>query len=212
MADDSLIDVRQVISDTCRAYQSRAIEYAEATAAYEPFPALRGQVLAFEKSAPPGRPILDLGSGGGRDSRLLAGLRRQVVAGDMCDGLLRRVRVQSAGQPIGCVRLDMLALPFRDGVFGGVWACGSILHLPSQAFGGVLAEVSRTLVPGGLACISMRAGDREGWRDGGTLPGRRWFTFVDPDGFAATMSAAGFGDVDVTFTGRDTWFLASGYR
>ncbi len=70
----------------------------------------------------------------------------------------------------------------------------------------------RTLVPGGTAAISMRAGEHEGWREGGTLRGRRWFTLVDPDGFAATMAAAGFRDVGIAFAGRDHWFVATGRR
>ncbi|MEV5703866.1 class I SAM-dependent methyltransferase [Actinoallomurus sp. NPDC052274] len=205
---------QQAIAATCRAYETHCRDYAAATSGYDAYPGLKDEVVAFEKEVQETLPVLDLGCGGGRDSRLLAGLHRQVVAGDICSGMLTTARELSADQPdaIGFVRLNTIRLPFRDGVFGGTWACGSLLHLPSSAIPQALAEVRRTLRPGGVTVISMRSGQGEGWREGGTLEGRRWFTFVDSDHFSATMTAAGFCDVRVDFSGRENWFVATGYR
>lgn len=212
MSDQRPPDVRRVIAETRRSYDATAVEYAQSTADYAAYPALRDAVLEFEKAVPQGRPILDLGCGGGRDSRLLAGLRRDVVAGDISVAMLRCVGAAPGGETPAPVRLDMLALPFADAAFGGVWACASLLHLPSAAFGAALSEIARTLAPGATAAVSMRAGDHEGWRESGTLPARRWFTLVDPLGFAATMAGAGFTGVDIAFTGREHWFIATGRR
>lgn len=213
MSDHSS-NAEQAISGTRQAYEDHCREYAATTSNYGLYPGLKDEVLAFEKEVEADLPILDLGCGGGRDSRLLASLRRRVVAGDICRGMLTTARASSPDQieAIGFVRLNMLALPFDDGAFGGTWACGSMLHLPSPAFPQALAEIRRTLRAGGIAVISMRAGDGEGWREGGTLKGRRWFTLVDPDEFTATMVTAGFGDVRFGFTGRESWFVVTGYR
>jgi hypothetical protein len=93
-----------------------------------------------------------------------------------------------------------------------VGASGSRLHLPAVRLERALAEVHRVLAPRGIAAISMRIGEGEGWRKGGSLDGRRWFTFVSPDAFASCLEAAGFADVRIRFVGRAGWFIAVGAR
>jgi SAM-dependent methyltransferase len=203
-------DVKRIIAGTRQAYATSAREYATATRDYATYPSLRDEIVGFEKMLLAGRPVLDLGCGGGRDSRLLADLGRTVIAGDSCLPMLKSARELA---PDGTyMHLDMLALPFSDGALGGIWASGSMLHLPSVQIPQALSEVSRTLVTGGVAAISMKAGEHQGWREGGSLPGRRWFTYVRPPAFAAAMSAAGFGDVRTQFSGRPGWFIALGRR
>jgi hypothetical protein len=109
--------------------------------------------------------------------------------------------------------MNMLALPIRAGSLAGIWASASLLHLPSDALPRALCEILRTLHPsGGLAAISMRAGDHEGWREGGSTQGRRWFNLVEPGDFTATMLATGFRDVTIDHSGREGWFVAVGRR
>ncbi|MBC6456628.1 class I SAM-dependent methyltransferase [Actinomadura sp. HBU206391] len=190
-------------------------EYADATDEYGNFPGLRDEVLTFEKMLPLGLPVLDLGCGGGRDSRLLADLGRQTVAADFGMSMLQCARSRSSSQArdLHFVRLDLLELPFPADRFGGVWASGSLLHLPSAAITRALSEIFRTLAPGGgVAAISMRAGAGEGWRVGGTLAGRRWFTLVDPGDFASQMKRVGFRRVRIRDTGRKDWFVAIGQK
>jgi SAM-dependent methyltransferase len=197
---------------TCRSYDESAASYAEATRRFALYPGLREAALRFEGSVPAGLMVLDLGCGGGRDTRLFAGLGRRVVAADLSMAMLRHARQRS--QPddgtVGHVRLDAVELPFPRDVFGGVWACGSLLHVPSGDLPRALSEMARILVPGGRAAMSMRAGEGEGWREGGGLPGPRWFTMVTMEGFAADMRRAGFQDVLIRETGRPGWFIAAG--
>lgn len=202
-----------IVAETCRAYAGAAHEYAMATYGYERYPGLEAEVVSFHESIPDDLPALDLGCGGGRDSRRLASSGRKVIAGDICAPMLRCARELSAdyGDVIDYVQLDMRALPFAAGTLGGVWVSGSMLHLPSADIPQALSEILRALAPGCPAAISMRGGEIEGWREGGSLPGRRWFSRVTPDGFAATMTSVGFAGVRVHFAGRQNWFVALGF-
>jgi SAM-dependent methyltransferase len=211
---DGPADPKAITIATCGTYDAMAGEYADVTDDYANFPGLRDEVLAFEKMLLPGLPVLDLGCGGGRDSRLLADLGRSVVAADFGMSMLQCARSRSSSQArdLHFVRLDMLELPFPADRFGGVWASGSLLHLPSAAITRALSEIFRTLALGGIAAISMRAGVGEGWRVGGSLAGRRWFTFVDPGVFASQMKRVGFRHIRIQDTGRKDWCVAIGKK
>ena len=201
---------------TCAAYEEAVETYVQATKDFRGYPGLRDALLDFAKTMPPYLPVLDIGCGGGRDARLLNSQGRRVVAGDISKAMLSCARRQTADHPsltrLAYTQFNVLDLPFISAQFGGIWASGSLLHLPSEDLPRALSEILRTLAPGGVAAISMRAGKGEGWRDGGTLPGRRWFTLVDPQEFMAGMTRLGFNDVAVSLVGRPGWFIAYGRR
>lgn len=207
-------EVAEITRETCGCYDANAKSYGEASEDYDRFPGLRAEVVQFARLAPRPLPVLDLGCGGGRDARLLASLGRTVIAGDYAPAVLAwaRGRSREEGRTLGFLRLNALALPLRDASVAGVWASGSLLHLPSAGMERALAEVHRVLAPTGIAAISMRIGDGEGWKKGGSLAGRRWFTFVDPEAFTGCLEAAGFADVRIRFAGRAGWFIAVGMR
>lgn len=191
---------------TCSAYDRGAAQYVLATKGYEGFPGLRDEVLSFAEASDDKFPVLDLGSGGGRDSRLLAESGKQVISGDICLAVLQESRISGLSSDVASVCLDACSIPFRENSFSGVWACGSLLHLPSAYIPSALAEIFRVLRPGGVAAINMQTGSAEGWRDGGTLPGRRWFTLVDPEDFRSLMERSGFDQLSYHFVGRAGWF------
>ncbi|MFC4054671.1 class I SAM-dependent methyltransferase [Actinomadura syzygii] len=209
-------EVGEITRETCGRYDANASSYGEASEDYDRFPGLRAEVVEFARLAPRPLPVLDLGCGGGRDARLLASLGRTVIAGDYAPAMLEwardRSRGREEGRTLGFLRLNTLALPLRDASLAGVWASGSLLHIPSVGMERALAEIYRVLAPAGIAAISMRIGDGEGWKKGGSLDGRRWFTFVDPDAFTNRLEAAGFTGVRIRFAGRAGWFIAVGTR
>ncbi len=207
-------EVGGITRETCACYDANSHSYGEASEDYGRFPGLRTEVVEFARLAPRPLPVLDLGCGGGRDARLLASLGRTVIAGDYAPAMLEwaRGRTREEGRTLGFLRLDALTLPLRDAAVAGVWASGSLLHIPLAGMERALAEVHRVLAPAGIAAISMRIGDGEGWKNGGSLDGRRWFTFVDPGAFTGCLEAAGFADVRIRFAGRAGWFVAIGRR
>ncbi|MEV7226188.1 MULTISPECIES: class I SAM-dependent methyltransferase [Polymorphospora] len=115
----------------------------------------------FGKLAEAG-PILDLGCGAGRDMAYWADRGRRVVGLDLSLGMLRQAAAR-CGQPLA--QGDMCGLPFRAGVFTGVWCSASLLHLPKALAPVVLAEVARVLRPGGVLMVALKEGGGEGWED-----------------------------------------------
>jgi SAM-dependent methyltransferase len=139
-------------------YDTQAARYAgetlrlDVTGLYEPFLAL----------VPPGGHILDAGCGSGRDS--LDFLRRgyQVTAFDASEEMAR-LAGQVTGLPVTVLRFQDVAY---DGVFDGIWACASLLHVPRGEIGDVFTRLTRALRPGGVWYMSFKVGNEEGVRDG----------------------------------------------
>jgi hypothetical protein len=75
-----------------------------------------------------------------------------------------------------------------------------------------LSEILRVLQTGSIAAISMQTGSAEGWRTGGSLPGRRWFTLVGSDKFAIMMANCGFCEMECRIVGRAGWYVMYGTR
>lgn len=206
-------DTFAAIAATCHAYSRNAAQYFEVTKDYDRFPGIREEVLTFAGKTNSALPVLDLGSGGGRDSRLLADSGKLVVSGDICLALLQQSRRSIFPRSnLASTCFDGCYIPFREGSFGGVWACGSLLHLPSAYIPSAVAEIFRVMHPGGIAVINMQQGSTEGWRDRGTLHGRRWFTLVNPEDFKSLMQKCGFNEVSYHFVGRAGWFSIQGFK
>lgn len=142
----------------------------------------------FLSHLPAGARILDLGCGSGRDSRLFLGKGYDVTA---VDGSKEFCRIASdlIGQEVLCRTFE--ELDFEE-EFDGVWACASILHVPSERLPGVIARISRALKRGGFFYASFKYGVFEGERNG------RYFTDLDEAGFAALI--AGFPEFGIVET------------
>jgi ubiquinone/menaquinone biosynthesis C-methylase UbiE len=205
------------VDDIARAmralYDSHADEYVDTTGSYDHFPGLRDEVDRFIAKTPASGPVLDLGCGVGRDSQYFLAHSRPTVAVDISLEMLRITRERCFNSTsLRLVLADMGELPFGDGTFLGVWVCASLLHVPSERMEHILREIARIVRRGGIVSISMKAGRGEGYRTGCSLAGRRWFTLVEPSEFAASLSAAGFTELEIISSGRREWFIAEAIR
>jgi tRNA (uracil-5-)-methyltransferase TRM9 len=192
-----------------RSYNDSARDYADATFRYEVFPGLRDEIAEFERGLPPG-PVLDLGSGSGRDGVLLKSLGRDVVFADSSIALLTNGPRQRGGGKLVCC--DACDLPFGRGCFGGVLASGVLLHLPRHACEAALREIHAVLRMGGELLASMKQGTTEGWEKGGGVRGERWFTYHNPSTFAEMCRSAGLRILDVRESERRNWFTVRSVR
>lgn len=142
-------------------YDRHADEFIERTAdlsmvhVYEPFLAL----------VPAGGRILDAGCGSGRDAAEFA---RRGFAVTAFDGSARMATLASERTGLPVLHLTFEKVDWNE-EFDGVWACASLLHLPSEQVGDALDRLARSLRPGGALFVSVKAGDFEGQREG------RWF-------------------------------------
>jgi ubiquinone/menaquinone biosynthesis C-methylase UbiE len=175
--------------DTVLAYHNGAAGYAEHSRDRDGLGRLREPFMAL---LPPKPLVLDLGSGPGHDSALLAGFGARVVALDPAAGLLREAsKYESIASSL--VNGDGRCLPFAAGSFDGVWACASLLHVSHQEAPAALAEVARVLRTGGFAFFSMSEGNptaRVPVTDLGLAT--RWYYYHRSEDWAALVMAQGF--------------------
>jgi SAM-dependent methyltransferase len=177
---------------TVEIYERRATEWIERRGE-----ATDGLGLRFRELAGDG-PVADLGCGAGR---YVAEIGPPLVAMDASSSMLELAR--RSGCPL--VRGDLETLPFANESLVGGFARNAYLHLPKDCLGLALAELHRTLRPGGLLFMTMLEGGYEG-RD---LPGDdfagRYFSCWEPGELEALIITVGFTEASVEpFGRRDT--------
>ena len=117
---------------------------------------------AFTRHLPEGGRILDLGCGSGRDSKAFLTAGYQVTA---VDGSVELCHIASEfiGQRVICSTFQDYV---PDEVFDGIWACASLLHIPSEELSAIIAKLAGSLCRGGCFYVSFKYGDFRGMRNG----------------------------------------------
>jgi hypothetical protein len=90
---------------------------------------------------------------------------------------------------LGCVQ-DLEAI----GIYDGIWACASLLHVPADELQSVFSLLARALTPGGTLYCSFKHGEFEGIRDG------RYFTDLTEAGLTKIVDASGLAIVETRIT------------
>ncbi len=185
-ADDPVLeaDRRQaarVLAERARvaseSFRQKGADWDEMRALDLPAQAVEDALLSLVPPGPEGR-LLDIGTGTGRVLELLAPRVRQALGIDASKAMLALARARLNGSAFAhcAVRLaDMYRLPLSDQSFDSV-VLQMVLHYAEDP-GGVMAEATRVLRPGGrLIVIDLAAHDRT------DLAGRlahRWPGFSD---------------------------------
>lgn len=116
----------------------------------------------FVEHLPEGGEILDLGCGSGRDSLTFIQHGFDVTAIDGSKELCELASIH-IGQDVLTMEFDQL--DFHE-VFDGIWACASLLHIPSEELKDIFEKVILGLKPGGVLYMSFKHGDFCGFRNG----------------------------------------------
>jgi SAM-dependent methyltransferase len=167
-------------------YEGRAAEYAEATRSR----AVDARLSDFSKRIP-GGVILDLGCGAGYDLDSFRSHGHFALGLDYAEPLVRIARRTSR---CSVVVADARAIPIRSGVFNGVWASASLLHLARSDLQFALCEIRRVLKPGGLLFCSMKVGAGMRRSEDG-----RSFTLYQHEDWQSALISQGFGSIEISF-------------
>lgn len=133
--------------------------------------------------------ILDAGCGSGRDARAFAERGFQVTAFDASPAMAAVAEAHS-GAPVAVLRFQEIA--WRE-AFDGIWACASLLHVPTAELPDVMHRLGRALKLGGILYASFKYGHGEQMRNG------RHFTDLDEAGLADLLKHVG------SFVEIETW-------
>jgi len=142
-------DPTRLTRETYDVVAARYLENARDRGAIEP------HLDAFAGALTQGARVVDLGAGPGLDTVLLVDRGLRAIGIDFSLGMLRTgvrefpgIRVQG----------DARRLPVATGCVDGIWAKASLLHLRRDDAVLALAEIRRTLRPGGILFVSVKAG------------------------------------------------------
>ena len=163
----------EAADETLAYYAANAEAFASSTVSVE-FTAMQER---FVELLEPGARVLDLGCGSGRDAKRFA---EAGFAVDAVDGSpeLCRIAAEFTGLPVRCMRFEELSAVAE---YDGIWACSSILHVPSVQLPAMLAKMAAALKDGGVIYTSFKYGEGEGMRHG------RYFSDFTEDSFASLL-------------------------
>lgn len=172
-------------------YDTVAADYAASVAGVERKPFDMALLAQFAQMLPGAGPVWDLGCGPGDVTHCLHRLGVEVCGVDLSPAMIgeaRRRHPDLAFQVGDLTRLDTPA-----GSLAGVTAFYSLIHVPPEQLGPVLAGIRRALRPGGLLVIAVHV-------DEPAIELREWFGkpvsldgfFCDADQLSMTLRVAGF--------------------
>lgn len=138
---------------TIQFYNRHAQDYRARTANAD----LSSTITRFAAMIPAGGRVLDFGCGFGRDLSHFARLGFEVV------GLEPSAQMAMLARDHARVRvIEGDATCLANETFDGIWACASLLHIPSRQIPGVLRALHERLVRGGAFYASVRMGLHQG--------------------------------------------------
>jgi SAM-dependent methyltransferase len=170
---------RDAQRSTLAFYELHAREYFDRTVGAD----LESLYDRFFASVKPGGRVLDLGSGSGRDLKVM---RERGFDPLGIDGAPSLVKLAAEFSGANCVVMRFEDLSFDD-EFDGAWACASLLHLPKRELPLVLKRVFNALTEDGAFFLSVKVGDGET-----VLPDGRRFSYYRPLELHRLLEEVGF--------------------
>ncbi|WP_327686089.1 class I SAM-dependent methyltransferase [Streptomyces sp. NBC_00467] len=183
------------LADTRASYDADATSYAdEVRNLLAELPAEREVMALFAEwvLARGGGPVADVGCGPGRITAHLRNLGVDAFGIDLSPRMIEVARREHPG-----LRFEvgsMTQLDLADGALAALVAWYSIIHVPDDAIGAVLAGFRRVLRPGGLLLLGFHVGDASPPKprvDGESWP-ESYVRRRRPSQVAAWLDEAGF--------------------
>ena len=182
---------------TLAAYQSRVQEYLRGTP--WPFPELLAFLDQFAFLAGQG-PVLEIGSGPGRDADYLESRGVRVIRTDATPAFVSLLRDAGHEARLLDARTDPLGGPYQ-----GILANAVLLHLSRDQFENLLRRARTATVPNGVLAFTLKEGDGAAWTEHKLgLP--RHFTYWREPAVRAALHRAGWPDASIDHVaGGEGW-------
>ncbi|MDQ0815054.1 SAM-dependent methyltransferase [Streptomyces sp. B3I7] len=148
------------LDDTRASYDTVAVDYARMTRhLLADTPEERAVLALFADlvRARGGGPVADVGCGTGRVTAHLGRLGLDVFGIDLSPGMLEVARREHPGLRFALG--SMTDLDLADATVAGLIAWFSLIHIPDDEIGTVLAHFRRVLRPGGPLLLAFHVGD-----------------------------------------------------
>jgi SAM-dependent methyltransferase len=182
---------------TLAAYQSRAQEYLRGSV--RSAPELIAYLSRFASLAGAG-PVLEIGSGPGRDARYLESRGVRVIRTDATPAFVSLLRAAGHDARQLDARTDPLGGPYQ-----GILANAVLHHLNRDQFEDVLRRARTAAVPGGVLGFTVKEGDGAAWSEH-KLGVPRHFTYWRAPAVRAALRRAGWPDASIEHVAdRDNW-------
>jgi SAM-dependent methyltransferase len=182
---------------TLAAYESRVQEYLRGSP--WPWPELIAFLDRFASLASPG-PVLEIGSGPGRDADYLESRGVRVIRTDATPAFVSLLRDAGHDARLLDARTDPLGGPYQ-----GILANAVLLHLNRDQFEDLLRRARAATAPNGVLAFTLKEGDGAAWTEQKLgLP--RHFTYWREPAVRAALHCAGWPDASIAHVaGRDNW-------
>ena len=149
------------------------------------------KLQAFITTLPAGARILELGCGNGMDAEHMLAQGFDVDATDGTPELVAEAQTH-LGARARVMRFEQLD---AEAEYDGVWACASLLHVPTADLPNILARVRRAMRAGGVFVASFKAGGGDGRDSMG-----RYYNYPSAEALRAVYRTAGWTDMALETT------------
>ncbi len=108
----------------------------------------------------PGKEILDLGSGPGRDSLIFKRKGFKPLCLDISEGMLNLCRKKG----LKTIKMDINKMKFPKNSFDGVWSYTSLTTMPKREAWEAINKINQMLKKKGILFLGLIEGRGEGWK------------------------------------------------
>ena len=181
------------LKKTLAFYNDNAKRYALAWGSQEPLEddpeKFVKYVNSIEMITPKQKRILDAGCGHGRDVKFFIEKGFRAYGIDLSEKLLEIA--EKDNPDAWFYHSDIRDFTCYDDFFHGIWACGSLLHMPKEDLPEALQNLDGIIKPGGILYLTTKLGEgerlekKEGW-------GERFFVYYSRDEILDAVNNKGF--------------------
>jgi ubiquinone/menaquinone biosynthesis C-methylase UbiE len=147
--------MKDVLKQAVETYNKIAKIYADYT-----YHKVQQYQLTKFSSMLPGKRILDVGSGSGRDVEYFLQEGYSALGIDISEGMLKEAKKRVTKKSV-FKKMDFRKLKFKNESFDGIWSMLSLVHTPRKEIIKVLGGFNKVLVKRGVLFLALKEGEGE---------------------------------------------------